>query len=137
VVENLLNINGNFFVFLFILIYTFSFQWFVEKDFGSKEKMTLDDCQNIKFQADLLFYHKNYNGALLKYRERLQYLCHINNNSMLREVHSSIINCLLKLNILEEAEYHVEELVSTLNRYFEFLYHPNYFCMYILLYKSL
>ena len=90
----------------------FHFQWFVSEDFSSILKPSLEDCQVIKAQADLLFYRKNYEGALKKYKERLQHLCNMNNNSMLREVHGSIINCYLKLDELEKAVSHVKEIVS-------------------------
>ena len=87
-------------------------QWYTSKDLSNEEQPTLEDCQLIKYQADLLFYRKDYKGALAKYEERLQYLCNMNNNSMLREIHGSIINCHLKLGSVDKAVVHVKEIVS-------------------------
>ena len=60
----------------------------------------------------MLFFRKDYSGALIKYEERLQYLCNMNNNAMLREIHGSIINCHLKLGSVDKAVVHVKEIVS-------------------------
>ncbi|XP_066931609.1 uncharacterized protein [Clytia hemisphaerica] len=94
-------------------------EWFVSEDFSSNPKPSLEDCQTIKAQADLLFYRKDYEGALKKYKERLQHLCNMNNNSMLREVHGSIINCYLKLDQMEKAVSHVTEILGTTGNPFD------------------
>ena len=90
----------------------FTTQWFVSKKLSSEEEPSLEECQLIKYQADLLFFRRDYGGALQKYEERLQYFTNLNNNSMLREVHGSIINCHLKLGSVENALHHVKEIVS-------------------------
>ena len=71
---------------------------------------TGDSYHRIKFEADFLYSQKNFDKALMKYKERYSYLDH-KNHTLLRDNCESIVRCCLKLDLLDEAVQWTSKLV--------------------------
>lgn len=63
---------------------------------------TGDSYHCIKFEADLLYSQKNFDKALMKYKERYSYLDN-KNHTLLRDNCEAIVRCCFKLDLLDEA----------------------------------
>ena len=73
-----------------------------------------DSYHHIKFEADLLYSQKNFDKALMKYKERYSYLDH-KNHTLLRDNCEAIVRCCLKLDLLDEAVQWTSKLVRELS----------------------
>ncbi|XP_047142712.1 uncharacterized protein LOC105843374 isoform X1 [Hydra vulgaris] len=83
-------------------------EWFVNSVLNEK---SVDYYHQIMFEADLLYYKRDYNSALEKYFKRIEYLT-VKNGALLCATLGSIIRCYLKLNQPDLAEHYIPKLLN-------------------------
>ena len=91
------------------LCFSIFIKWFV--NYVLNEKPTVDDYHLIMFEADLLYYKRDYKGALEKYFDRIRFLT-VKNKALMCASLGSIIRCYLKLNQADLAETYIPQMVN-------------------------
>jgi len=82
-------------------------EWF--KNIKVDKDSTLEQYTEYKYEADLLYYQHDYQGACEKYRKLIDFT---HNKPTLRELYESCCRCAVKMDRFEDAECYLQRLIE-------------------------